>query len=140
MSPRLHSCRALLEARGRPPLSRMLRCNSNSNERPASLGHYQIWSPLSKGLSRKPCTACQTWTRSTSCLNTVTRAHPNPRIRTSPSTTYQGTPTPHRRIILKRRCRSSVQRECSRNWTLRRCFTSSITTLGRINSKHFPKN
>jgi len=142
MGSRVYSCRTLLVARGHLLSSRMPRCNRRHrhNERPASLDLYQTWSPLLKESSKKPYTACRIWNRYTSCLRVVTRAHLNLRIRISPSTTCQGTPTPHHRIILRRRCRSSARRECSRNWTSRRCFTSSITTLGRINSECFPKS
>jgi len=134
------SCRTLLEARGHLLLSRMPQCNRRHNERPASLVQFQTWSPPSKELNRKPCIACRTWTRYTSCLRAVTRVHPNLRIRISPSTTCQGIPTPRRRTILRRRCQFSVRRAYSRNWTSRHCFTSFITTLGRINSISQPRN
>ena len=140
MSLPAYSCRILLGARGHLLLSRMPQCNRRHNEQPVSLVQFRTWSPLLKELNRKPCIACQTWTRYTSCLRAVTRAHLSLRIRISPSTTCQGIHILHHPTILRRQCRFSVRREYSRNWTLRHCFTSFITTLGRINSKCSPKN
>ena len=139
MSPRVYSYRTPLVVRGHLLSFRMPRCNRSRNEQPVSLVLYQIWSPLLKESSRKPCTACRTWTRYTSCLRVVTQAHLNLRIRINPSTMYQGILTPHPRIILRRRCRSSARRECSHNWTSRRCFTFSIITPEHINSEYFPQ-
>lgn len=140
MSSLVYSCRTLPEVRGHLPLSRMPQCNRRHSELPVSLVQFQTWSHLLRELNRKPYTACRTWTKCTSCLRAVTRVHPNLRTQISPSTTCQGIPTPRRRTIARRRCRSSVLREYSRNWTSRHCFTSFITTLDRINSERSPEN
>jgi len=140
MNSRMCSCRTLLVARGHLLSSRIPRCNHRRNERPLSLVPYQTWSPLSRESSRRPCAACRTWTRYTSCSRVVTRVHLNLRTRISLSTMCQGIPTPHRFTTLKRRCQSSVRRGCSRNWTSRHCFTFSITTPEHINSERFPEN
>ena len=130
-----HSCRILLVARAHLPLSRMPRCNHRHNGRPVSLVPFQILSPLSKESNRKLCIACRTSTRFTNYSRVVTRAHPNRRIRISPSTTCQEIHIPRRRTILRDHCRSSLPQDCSRNWMLRHCSTYFITTPERIHSE-----